>query len=215
MNESAREFGFFDAAGRPADLCSLLGCEAARYYIVPEETIRFTARLSHVMESDDMVLYGSSKNWSAKDILNGELTEKLNYRGDAYVNLVVYDSYAKLAHTVAFIFPDEDAVHTFEALLAANGVDVSFRDLDAEAAWTVRFVDQDGAPVSGCIVNFCTDETCATVISDENGVASFRGAPYAYHLQVIRVPGGYAFDTAQEFTADEYGGELTLTVTRL
>ena len=84
----------------------------------------------------------------------------------------------------------------------------------SQSVYTVRFVDQDGAPVPGCIVNFCTDETCTPVIADENGVAAFTGAPYAYHLQVIRVPNGYKFDTAQEFYAEENGGEMIFTVTK-
>ena len=66
----------------------------------------------------------------------------------------------------------------------------------------------------GCIVNFCTEEMCVPAVADENGVATFTGEPYAYHLQVIRVPEGYSFDTAQEFTADPNGGEVRFTVNK-
>ena len=79
-------------------------------------------------------------------------------------------------------------------------------------SWTILFVDQNGDPVPGCVVNFCTDETCTPVLADENGVARFTGDPYAYLLQVIYVPEGYAFDTAQDFYADERGEEMTVTV---
>ena len=78
----------------------------------------------------------------------------------------------------------------------------------------MKFVDQNDAPVPGCIINFCTDEACVPTVADENGVAVFEGAPYAYHLQVIKVPEGYEFDTKQEFYAEPEGGELTFVVTK-
>ena len=78
----------------------------------------------------------------------------------------------------------------------------------------MRFVDAQGNPVPGCIVNFCTDEMCLPVVADADGVAAYTGAPYAYHLQVIKVPDGYTFDTAQEFYAEVMGGEMTVTVGR-
>ena len=56
----------------------------------------------------------------------------------------------------------------------------------AECRYTVTFLDQDGLPVPGCIVNFCTDDACLPVTADENGAAEFLGAPYRYHLQVLK-----------------------------
>ncbi len=80
--------------------------------------------------------------------------------------------------------------------------------------YAVRFIDQNGDPVPGCIVNFCTDTFCMPVVADETGTARFTGEPYAYHLQVLKVPAGYAFDTAQEFWTEENGGEITITVAK-
>ena len=85
-------------------------------------------------------------------------------------------------------------------------------DASAERTYTVTFVDQHGDPVPGCVVNFCTDELCAPVFADDAGVATYTGAPYAYHLQVIKVPEGYSFDTSQEFTANPEGEALTVEV---
>ncbi len=80
----------------------------------------------------------------------------------------------------------------------------------------VKFVDQDGEPVPGCVINFCTDETCVPTFADEEGIAVFEGMPYAYHLQVIKVPEGYSFDTAYEFYVDEEaGGTMTVTVQKV
>ena len=78
----------------------------------------------------------------------------------------------------------------------------------------MTFIDGDENPVPDCAVSFCTDDACTTVIADENGVATFTGAPYAYHIQVIAVPEGYAFDTSMEIYTRETGDDLLLTVSK-
>ena len=94
-----------------------------------------------------------------------------------------------------------------------EGVEATASDT-GEATYIVTFVDQNGDPVPGCYVNFCTDESCQPVQSDENGVASLTGEPYPYHLQVLKVPEGYTFDVSQEYTANEAGENLILVVTK-
>ena len=124
------------------------------------------------------------------------------------------------------VFVDEENVNAFVEEMVEEGAVLTWSYADGSApatdavaegespmsVYTATFVDQDGNPVPGCVINFCTDESCQPVVADENGVAEFVGAPYAYHLQVIRVPAGYEFDTTQEFYAEEAGGDLTFTV---
>jgi hypothetical protein len=56
---------------------------------------------------------------------------------------------------------------------------------------------------------------CVPAIADENGYAVFEGLPITYHLQVIRVPDGYEYDTAQElFVSAEEDDEIVFTVTK-
>ena len=122
---------------------------------------------------------------------------------------------------------DEDLDAPVILLLFANEAAVTnllqqakdYYDIDiawdyAQATYTVRFVDAQGNAVPGCIVNFCTDEMCLPVAADSHGVAAYTGAPYAYHLQVIKVPAGYAFDPAQEFYTESTGGEMTITINK-
>ena len=45
-------------------------------------------------------------------------------------------------------------------------------------------------------------------------VLESRGEPYEYHLQVIKVPNGYSYDTKKEFYAEANGGEMTIVVTK-
>ena len=117
------------------------------------------------------------------------------------------------APLILALYPDEDAVENLlEQAKSYYDVDITWDY--AQATYTVRFVDAQGAPVPGCIVNFCTDEMCLPVVADADGVAAYTGDPYAYHLQVIRVPEGYAFDTAQEFYTEPEGGDMILTVNK-
>ncbi|MBQ8954638.1 MAG: redoxin domain-containing protein [Clostridia bacterium] len=226
LNEDAREIVFCDAAGNPVDLNYLFGTENASYYIVPGGTVRFAASLSRVMESDDMMLVGNTATWMADDILDAELSDTVCAEGAEYGNIILMNASSQALHTVVFLFPSEDSASYFETLLAQNGADCAYRYADGSersaggaadtglAAYTVTFIDQNGDPVPGCIINFCTDETCVPTVANEEGVATFEGEPYPYHLQVIRVPNGYEFDTAQEFTAEPNGGELAFVVTK-
>ena len=85
---------------------------------------------------------------------------------------------------------------------------------ETESTYTVAFVDQNGDAVPGCVVNFCTDEMCAISFADEGGVAVFTGAPYAYHLRIIRVPEGYEFDADREYRTEAHSQSLTIALTR-
>lgn len=77
---------------------------------------------------------------------------------------------------------------------------------DGPQAYILHTVDQDGAPVPGVTVNFCTDTACTPAESDENGMISFSGAPAVYHVQIIDVPDGYSYDEGFEmYTGSEYG----------
>ena len=83
------------------------------------------------------------------------------------------------------------------------------------AAYRITVLDQNGSPVPGCVVNFCTEESCVPVIADEQGVVEFSGEPYAYHLQILSLPEGYDYSGTDELFVRAEGDEMTLTVTKL
>ena len=83
---------------------------------------------------------------------------------------------------------------------------------ETEATYTVYVVDQNGSPVPGAMINFCTDESCQFFQSDDSGVITFTGAPYAYHLQILKLPEGYSFDPDFEAYTEPHTSELTVTV---
>ena len=73
-------------------------------------------------------------------------------------------------------------------------------------AYILHVADQDGNPVEGVSVNFCTDEACVPKESDEDGMVTFTGEPDAYHVTIVDVPEGYSWDENYEmYTTREYG----------
>ena len=77
-------------------------------------------------------------------------------------------------------------------------LDEGYTETKPLAAYTLYFYDQDYEAVPGCVVNFCTDELCSPVVSDEYGAATFMGAPDAYHVKVLKVPEGYVYESDEE-----------------
>lgn len=74
-------------------------------------------------------------------------------------------------------------------------------------AFNVYVCDQYKRSVPEAYVNFCTDTTCETKVSDENGFICFAGKPQNYHLQILKVPEGYSFDNSYEESFDGANGE--------
>ena len=79
-------------------------------------------------------------------------------------------------------------------------------------AYLLHVMDQNGNPVSGMMVNFCTDTACVTCTSDENGTVTFDGAPDVYHVQMLKAPEGYSFDADFEMYTDSVYGEWVLRI---
>lgn len=80
--------------------------------------------------------------------------------------------------------------------------------------YIIKYVDEDGAPVSGVITQFCDDATCLVVPSDENGVAMYESeTAYPYEVHVLRVPEGYE-SANTGIVMDENGGEEEVVLTK-
>ncbi len=82
----------------------------------------------------------------------------------------------------------------------------------SEATYQVSFTDEEGKPVTGANVGFCTDEQCFIAAADENGVASYTGEPQKYHLQILTVPEGYTYDNSKEIYFDIQGTPITVVL---
>ncbi len=80
-----------------------------------------------------------------------------------------------------------------------------------ESRYTVSCRGEDGAPVAGVMVNFCTDTACSPVTSGEDGNVVFTGAPEEYHVQVVRVPAGWELLSEAEWTTGAESQSFALT----
>ena len=77
--------------------------------------------------------------------------------------------------------------------------------------YRVICIDEDGLPVAGCTVQFCSDDTCMLAKTDENGIAEFQEPPGHYTVHLLKPPAGYAKDST-EYTAPEIYGDIIITV---
>jgi len=128
---------------------------------------------------------------------------------------LIIDRYGVIAYVGVGAMPDAGSfARLMDAFLGADYTETRLLTAVPPEAqgYTITFVDQFGAPVPGCIVNFCTDTLCTPVTSDENGVALFAGEPGVYHVQVLRVPQGYAVDPTQEYYTRDVWSSMTIQV---
>lgn len=78
--------------------------------------------------------------------------------------------------------------------------------------YRVIVTDKNGSPVKGVAIQFCSDETCTMLKTDADGTAIFNmpeGKPYTIHI--LKVPEGYAPDTA-EYPVPATYGDIRLTI---
>ena len=81
------------------------------------------------------------------------------------------------------------------------------------SAYTALVVDQNGDPVPGACLTFCNANSCNLVTADENGVATFEGVPFAYHVQVVDLPDGYT-ETGADYYTDLKPGSMIVVVNK-
>lgn len=81
-------------------------------------------------------------------------------------------------------------------------------------AYIINVVDQNGNPVEGVMANLCNDNMCNMVKSDDKGVMTFNGKPYAYHITILKIPEGYSFDAKEELHTSDQPGTMTITINK-
>ncbi len=118
-----------------------------------------------------------------------------------------------------YLIAGDEYVEELAEDLRGSGYQVSWEYAGSEPekdaapnAYTLHFIDQNGSPVPGVFVNFCTDTACSMQISDETGTVSFGGTPDAYHVQLLQAPEGFSFDPDFEMYTDAVYGEWVLRI---
>lgn len=206
--------GYFEYMGQPA----LAGC------VVNEDTVDIELTVTDDFDPES-VLFLDTMNPDHTLLLSSMLTED----GKAYRYRMMLS--AESGHYAAavmealqpritlqmLVMQGEIGVEQVIADYAQRGYALTWvpketSEAENEATYTVRVVDQNGAPVPGAYINFCTDDSCTPAQADENGVIIFTGAPVSYHLQILKLPDGYSFDPAFEAYTEAHTSEMTVTV---
>ena len=71
--------------------------------------------------------------------------------------------------------------------------------------------DAAGKPVSGVVIQFCSDTECIMGTTNEKGVAVFDKEAGSYTIHVLKVPEGYAPDDT-EYSAPAKPGLVTIVL---
>lgn len=218
-NENVKKFNFtLSGADRPLPV-----------YVVNDQTAHLRFTISSADDAADMMYYDDAK------VARVDMPDIL----DAQRNAFAYDQALESPEGVPYLYGlyynvggdgDPDLMEFFLVEKEENLEDVAayLRSMDYEVTWeeaaeepaqapeqkayVIHVLDQDGNPVPGAAVNFCTDAACTMAQGGEDGVITFDGAPENYHVQILRVPEGYSFDQAFELYTGETYGEWVLHV---
>ena len=79
--------------------------------------------------------------------------------------------------------------------------------------YQVQVTDEDGSPVSGVMVQFCSDSECMMGKTDDSGMAQFDQPAGTYTIHILKVPEGFMADPS-EYAAPETPGLTTVTILR-
>ncbi len=212
-----------------------------RAYIVSGETAEFTAALAEGLDAESAV-FNNSFDGVAKVLSDCVEDDHYVYTvnglnsyattGSGYTQVALIPS-ADTADETILLFAGEADLNTFlirnsredtgvisttwkyadgSAPETVNVITEVEALAEGEALYQLVFVDENGNPVEGAIANVCDDSSCSPMTSDANGMISFAKPAFAYHIQVIKVPEGYEYDTTQESYLDEKGGVTTFTL---
>lgn len=215
-NPDARQIVFDDPT---YGLMTLFGL--ADFYIVPGGTAQIRATLNAVTDPEEafIVNYYDGEILPITDLMAEDgyaLTTPIDSvasTGYAYTNVHLYPGNAEISEVRGLVlFASEADVDAFVRLLPYYGYQVNGWEkvageaLPEEATYTLAFLDEEGNGVPGVVVNLCSDTACLPLVTDENGMASYTGAPYAYSMQILRAPEGYSFDPNVKTELDPAGG---------
>ena len=106
----------------------------------------------------------------------------------------------------------EELKQKLNALLDGNGLSADQEKPLSQQVYTVLVQDQNETPVPGVKIGFCSDTQCNAVDTDACGKAVFKGEPYAWHIQVLKLPAGYEDPSKEDLYAEETGGTMILTL---
>ena len=190
-------------------------------YIVPDDSVRLRIEIAadddvDKMEYADLIQMQLIMVPELLDAERGIYTydQPLSDEQYNYVSLSNRDLENDEKEVNVYLFRNEEGISALADVYASQNLgkirweyaDEEKKDAGGPQAYILHVADQDGNPVEGVTVNFCTDVSCVPKESDEDGLVTFTGAPDVYHVTIVDVPDGYSWDENYEmYTAREYG----------
>ena len=218
-SSAAREIAFDDPAGYIAAYLP-----AKHYYILTQDPAPAHVAIGADIDPDAAILYNMDGARAVSTAETGEsgFIVSCGLQDESYDQLLVLESLEQQENNAAILYFADTAF--VDQVCQGFGASWRYLENDAadsaqespqEATYTLRFVDADGAPVAGVMVNICSDTFCfAPAVTGTDGVATFTGAPYAYEVHVLHAPTGYQWDDAQTITLPAAGGEVVLSLSK-
>lgn len=130
---------------------------------------------------------------------------------DGIPTSILVDRNGKVVWMEVGAMPSAQAfTEVFDQFLQEGGMDAPY----GEVTYRVTVKDQNGDPVPGAVVNFCSDESCQPTPTDEKGVSAFVAELAEYHVQILSLPDGYETEDSEKISIGPWSGNTTLTVTK-
>ncbi len=79
--------------------------------------------------------------------------------------------------------------------------------------YRVLVKEEDGTPVEGALVQFCTDNQCMSADTDGSGLTAFSAEPGVYEIHLLKVPELFSLDETV-YKTDEEGTMVEIVVER-
>ena len=199
-------------------------------YIVGGTTANITAYLSEDIDPQTAAfvsdyngaLIGAADCFTGEDYRFETTVDTADTTGYSYPGVLFYPSVSASASQTSalLLFADEANADSYvNDYLASYSYLPSFSWRYAEAdssaplgdvAYTVRFVDQNGEPVSNVMCQVCDDTLCMVFTSDQNGVCEFTLPAYAYEIHLLMAPEGYAGNAEEVYNVPAGGGVIEI-----
>lgn len=235
LNGDARQILFDDPTYA---LLSLFGL--ADYYIVPSGEVNLLATLradadpeaAFVVNYYDGGFHGLTQYMTAEGYAFSTPIDSVETTGYTYTNVHLYPSADGSIMDVKTVvcFASEADANAFVAEMPLYGYSVkgwSYMDgsaaqtdalpgegVEAQAHYTLTFIDQQGEFIEGVTVKVSGGDFSERMTSDAEGVVEFAAAPDGYRVQVETAPEGCAFDAERLWTLDAEGGETIIDLVR-
>ena len=205
--------GYFEYMGQPV----LKGC------VLNGDTVGLEMRISAGLDPECVLFADTAKPddiLALSDLLTADgaaYRYQISLEGENHYAAAIMEAFQPPMTVQLLVMRGESGVEQVIGLYAQRGYALTWvpeqtQAEETEATYTVRVIDQNGDPVPGAYLNFCTDDSCMLTQADENGVITFVGEPMIYHLQILMLPDGYSFDPAFEAYTGLHTSEMTVTV---